>query len=197
MVKAFLVLSLWVTLCKACDKYNSMWVYMYMCVCVCVCVRVTQLCPTLCNPMDSCLPGSFVRGILQARILEWVAILFSRRSSQGLNLGLLHCGQILYRKASKEVLHVYVHASKQYKSCVLSRIILEACQPPYSHSILHFTLHLSASFWVLISSSDDAQQLPKHLPSPNFSKSTVRPTSWWGIIKSSTLLLPPELFFDG
>ena len=36
-----------------------------------------QLCPTLCDPMDSSLPGSSVHGILQARILEWVAISFS------------------------------------------------------------------------------------------------------------------------
>ena len=44
--------------------------------------EVTQSCPTLCDPMDCSLPGSSVRGILQARILEWVAISFSRRSSQ-------------------------------------------------------------------------------------------------------------------
>ena len=36
-----------------------------------------QLCPTLCNPVDSLLPGSSVPGILQARTLEWVAISFS------------------------------------------------------------------------------------------------------------------------
>ena len=35
-----------------------------------------------CNPMDCSLPGSFVYGILQARILEWLAISFSRGSSQ-------------------------------------------------------------------------------------------------------------------
>ena len=35
---------------------------------------VTQLCPTLCDPMDCCLPDSSVHGTLQARILEWVAI---------------------------------------------------------------------------------------------------------------------------
>ena len=39
-------------------------------------VLVTQLCPTLCNPVDP--PGSSVREILQARILEYVAILFSK-----------------------------------------------------------------------------------------------------------------------
>ena len=36
-------------------------------------VLVTQSCLTLCNPMDSSPPGSSVHGILQARILEWIA----------------------------------------------------------------------------------------------------------------------------
>ena len=40
-----------------------------------------QLCPTLCNPTDYSPPGSSVHGILQARILDWVAISFSRGSS--------------------------------------------------------------------------------------------------------------------
>ena len=48
---------------------------------LCLCL-VTQSCPTLCNPMDSSPPGSSVHGILQAKILEWVAFLFSRGSSQ-------------------------------------------------------------------------------------------------------------------
>ena len=39
-----------------------------------------HLCLTLCDPMDFSLPGSSVRGIFQARILEWVAISFSRWS---------------------------------------------------------------------------------------------------------------------
>ena len=41
-----------------------------------------KLCLTLCDPMDCSLPGSSVYGILQARILEWVAVPFSRGSSQ-------------------------------------------------------------------------------------------------------------------
>ena len=54
-------------------------------------------CPTLCDPVDCSLPGSSVHGILQARILEWVAISFSRDlSDQGSNLGLPHCRQTLY-----------------------------------------------------------------------------------------------------
>ena len=36
-----------------------------------------QSCPTLCDPIDGSLPGSSVPGILQARVLEWVAISFS------------------------------------------------------------------------------------------------------------------------
>ena len=44
--------------------------------------EVAQSCPTLCDPMDCSLPGFSVHGIFQARILEWVAISFSRKSSQ-------------------------------------------------------------------------------------------------------------------
>ena len=43
-------------------------------------VKVAQSCPTLCDPMDCSPPGSSVHGILQARILDWVAISFSRGS---------------------------------------------------------------------------------------------------------------------
>ena len=39
--------------------------------------EVTQSCPTLCDPMDFSPPGSSIHGILQARVLEWVAISFS------------------------------------------------------------------------------------------------------------------------
>ena len=39
--------------------------------------KLLQSCPTLCDPIDSSPPGSSVHGILQARILEWVAISFS------------------------------------------------------------------------------------------------------------------------
>ena len=43
---------------------------------------VDQSCPTLCDPMDCSLPGSSVHGISHARILEWVAVSFSRGSSR-------------------------------------------------------------------------------------------------------------------
>ena len=46
---------------------------------MCVCVHlVSQLCPALCDPMDCSPPGSSIHEILQARILEWVAMPSSR-----------------------------------------------------------------------------------------------------------------------
>ena len=44
--------------------------------------EIVQLCLTLCDPMDCSLPGFSIHGIFQARVLEWVAISFSRVSSQ-------------------------------------------------------------------------------------------------------------------
>ena len=52
-----------------------------VCVCVCVCVLVAQSWLTLYNPTDCSLPGSSLHEILQARILEWVAIPFFTGSS--------------------------------------------------------------------------------------------------------------------
>jgi len=51
------------------ENVDKFWYYM--------CVLVTQSCPTLFDPMDSSPPGSSVHGILQAKVLEWIAILKS------------------------------------------------------------------------------------------------------------------------
>ena len=59
--------------------------YRMLCVCVCVCVcicLVIQSCPTLCDCMDCRRPGFSVHRILQARMLEWVAMPFSKGYSQ-------------------------------------------------------------------------------------------------------------------
>ena len=71
------------------NKYLTLSIYIHM-----VKVQATQLCPTLCDPMDYT-----VHGILQARILEWVAILFFQGicPTRGLDPGLLHCRRILYQ----------------------------------------------------------------------------------------------------
>ena len=61
------MIQIWVCI-KECYVYSS--------------VQFSQLCPTLCDPLDCSPPGASVHGILQARILEWVAISFSKESSQ-------------------------------------------------------------------------------------------------------------------
>ena len=55
-------------------------------------VLIAQSCLTLCDPMDYSPPASSVHGILQAKILEWFAIFFSRGSSRPRD-----CRQILYQ----------------------------------------------------------------------------------------------------
>ena len=52
---------------------------------------VSLLCPAVCDPLDHSLPGSSVHGILQAKILEWVAISSSRGSSQPRNRTQVSC----------------------------------------------------------------------------------------------------------
>ena len=68
-----------------------------------------QSCLTLWNPIDGSPPGSSVHEIFQAKILEWVAISFSRGifPTQGLNPGLLHYRQILYQLSYKGSHHTY------------------------------------------------------------------------------------------
>ena len=54
------------------SKKEGIYVYAMLC-----CAKSLQSCPTLCNPIDGSPPGSAIPGILQARIVEWVAISFS------------------------------------------------------------------------------------------------------------------------
>ena len=88
------------------DSPNIWWLLMVQDPCVPVC-SLTQSCPALCNPMDYSLPGSSVHGILQARILEWVAIPFSRGSPllrYGTCVSCVSCvgRRVLYREALRE-----------------------------------------------------------------------------------------------
>ena len=72
-------------------------------------VLVAQSCPTLCNPMDCSPLCSSVHGILQARVLEWVAIPCSRGSSwprDWIQGGLLHYRQILYHLSHQGSLYL-------------------------------------------------------------------------------------------
>ena len=73
---------------------------------VLLCVLLTPSCLILCNPMDCSLPGSFVYGILQARILDWDDIPFSRRIflTRGSNLNPLQLMHQQFSQFSRSVM---------------------------------------------------------------------------------------------
>ena len=81
--------------CPSCWEH-----FRVVCILACICVGVcAQLCPALYSSMDSAIPGSSVHGIFQARILEWVAISYSRVSSLPRDWTWVSCigRQILYQ----------------------------------------------------------------------------------------------------
>ena len=131
----------------------------------------TCACPTLCDPMDYSPPGSSVNGILQARILEWLAMPSSRRSfpAQGLNL---HPLCLLHWQACSlpQLHHMYLRISKLYLCtlqvcfvcmCVLVQSCPTLCNPmdcnPPGFSV-HGISQASILEWVAISISRGSSQ---------------------------------------
>ena len=129
---------------------------------------VTQSYPTLCDPIDDIPPGSPVPGILQARILEWVAISFSRESTQPRNW---ICGScisrwILYNLATLEApiygissVHSVVSNSLRSHGLQHTRPLCPSptpglysnssplswwCHPTISSSVIPFSSHLQS-----------------------------------------------------
>ena len=88
--------------------------------------EVAQSCPTLCDPVDCSLPGSSVHGILQARILEWVAISFSRGSSQP--------------RDQTQVSHI----AGRYSTLWATR------EAPYDHMTIHGPIYIVKSLIILV-----------------------------------------------
>ena len=88
-------------------------------------VNVAQLCPTLCDPMDY-----IVHGILQARIREWVAFLFSRGSifpTQGSNPGLSNCKVVFSTIAQSTIAlwaPVFYYSAKEI--CIRDSLIAQS-----------------------------------------------------------------------
>ena len=88
----FISLSLSLSLCRSKALWTSFWPPFQQSTCAqchilgsfnkktCLCAKLLRSCLTLCNPMDCSPPGFSVRGISQARILEWVATLSPRGS---------------------------------------------------------------------------------------------------------------------
>ena len=115
-----------------------------MCVCVCVCVCVCSVMSDSSWPMDCSPPGSSVHEIFQVRILEWVAISYSRGSSQPGDRTCVSCiscigRQILYHCATWEALKILKQTNKQTNKKNLYSTQLECTN--YKEMILPFLGH--------------------------------------------------------
>ena len=121
-----------------------------------MCVLVPKLCLTLCAPMNGSPPGSPVHRISQARILEWVAISFSRGSSRSRDRTCISCigRQVFYHWATWEALApwcvmLYIkalfnlcHFSNRMSSyCSLMKLILFIIIKIYSPLVFIFILY--------------------------------------------------------
>ena len=105
--------------------------------------EVAQSCPTLCDPMDCSLSGSSIHGIFQARVLEWIAISFSRGYSPPRNRTLvsLIAGRCFTIWATREAQLLSLHKSL----CeVTQRIYLLSSQPSWRMSVASGSIHNSS-----------------------------------------------------
>ena len=106
--------------------------------------EVTQLCPTVCDPTDCSLPGSSIHGISQARILEWVAISFSRRSSQPRESQIIHQLQQLHT-------HTHTHTHTRAQECAhekkdgVSTHNIKKCQ-----QLVNLAEEYNAVHWIIL-----------------------------------------------
>ena len=160
------------------DPHNSLWdVHAYPVsqgeVCVC---SLTQLCLTLCDPMDCSPPASSVHGILQARILEWVAMPSSRGSSLPKDQTHISCiGRLtLYHWATREALEDEEKGSKRLID--FSKVTqLETSRtrpvPPLCHpQTLSGPGCGSELSWSLWANPVMSHSFPLHLPLPAHNK---------------------------
>ena len=110
---------------------------LYSTVGLCVQAKLLQSCPTLCNPMDCGLPGSSVRGILQARIIEWAAMPSSRGSSQPRDWTHVSCfgRQVLYHFGQckfwlQKMRSAAVFHRSKFSSSVQFSSVTQSCPTP-------------------------------------------------------------------
>ena len=108
----------WVGVCFLTAEF---WKFFLCSVCCCGCCLIAKLYPTFWDPVDCSPPGSSVHGILQAIILEWVAMSSSRGSPWPRDQTCISCGscigrQNLYHWATREALYI-LHTSPLLDTC--------------------------------------------------------------------------------
>ena len=134
-------------------------------------MNVTQLCPTLCDPMEY-----RVHGTLQARILEWVAFPFSRGSSQPWDqtqVSLLHYRRILYQLSHKgsprklEWIAYPFSSGSSSSSCKLNRSIIKSFPKMVSKMDLKskqvswYQINLRIAIQVNVENADPEARFPR------------------------------------
>ena len=130
-------------------KPHCLKTWAYMCS-ICVHAKSLQSCPTLCDPVECNPPGSSVHGILQARILEWVAMPFSRGSSQPRS-PTLQADSLPFELPGKPKYLLCVHT----QACLALYDIMGCSQPSFS---VHGILQAKILMWVAISFSKGSSQ---------------------------------------
>ena len=124
--------------------------------------EVAQLCPTLCNPMDCSLPGCSVHRIFHVRVLEWVAISFSRGSSWPRDRTQVSyiAGRFFASWATRKVSSAYLRLL-----IFLPAILIPACAPSSPAFLMMY------SAFKLKKQGDNIQ--PWHTPFPPWNQSVV------------------------
>ena len=163
----------------------KLWVNYMMCV-------HSQLYPTLCNPMDCSLLGSSVHGIFQARILEWVAISYSRegilQNQDQTHISSISCTgrQILYHWATWEAsyitwcaIHDFCHYAFDFMVRILSfrtvcwpQVLMGSRQVEEWWPEHHWGWGWDRGMGVPIGNGDTAQKWDTHFPDQTFSSVT-------------------------
>ena len=122
------LLTFFILLWKSCNNYFKKNLHVN---CACVHAKLLQSCPTLCDPIECSPPGSSVHGILQAGILEWVALPSSRGISWSWDRIHISCGSCIVGRfftAERDSFLIWVITEYWVESFMLySRFWSEKC----------------------------------------------------------------------
>ena len=109
---------------------------------ICCCYLVVQSCLTLCDPIDCSPTGSSVHGISQARILEWVAISSSRRSSQPRDQTSISCmaGRFFTTGPPEKPSPTSEHFKIYFSHDLLGSFLVPISEIPRQHILMKYSL---------------------------------------------------------